>query len=246
MAVGAIKMAIGDFLLTFMWVFCASTLGVATSAIAGAIGVEGSPTLLIMTALIATLVFVFDFIGALLGGATFNPTATAAFYAAGVSKDTLFSMALRFPAQAAGAVGGAMAIMEAMPKEYKHMLEGPSLKVNLHTGAAAEAVLTFLITLAVLIIIVKVPGGSVVKTCLLSVATVALIVPGSAYTGPSMNPANAFGWAYVNKCHDTWEQLYVYWICPFAGAIAAAVVFRVLFPRRKKKQPKSKKSRKVE
>lgn len=246
MAMGAIKMAIGDFFITFMWAFCASTLGVATSAIAGAIGVEGSPTLVIMTALIATQVFVFDFIGALLGGATFNPTATAAFYAAGVSRDSLFSMALRFPAQAAGAAGGVMAIMEAMPKEYKHMLEGPSLKVDLHTGAAAEVVLTFLITLTALIIIVKVPGGSMVKTCLLSVATVALIVPGSDYTGPSMNPANAFGWAYVNKCHDTWEQLYVYWICPFAGALAAAIVFRVLFQKRKKKQPKNKKSRKME
>ncbi|KAL8162609.1 hypothetical protein V2J09_014098 [Rumex salicifolius] len=245
MAAGAIKMAIGDFLLTFVWVFCASTIGLATSSIAGAIGVDGPATLLITTALIATTIVVFDFVGALLGGATFNPTATAAFYAAGVSNDSLFSMALRFPAQAAGAVGGAMAIMEVMPKEYKHMIEGPSLKVNPHTGAVAEAVLTFLITLAALVIIVKVPSGYTVKTCLLSVATMALVVPGSAYTGPSMNPANAFGWAYVNKCHDTWEHLYVFWISPFVGALAAAVVFRALFPqRKKKKQPK--KSRKVE
>jgi len=36
----------------------------------------------------------------------------------------------------------------------------------------------------------------------------------------------AFGWAYVNNWHNTWEQFYVYWICPFIGAILAAWVFR--------------------
>ncbi|KAL8172277.1 hypothetical protein V2J09_024081 [Rumex salicifolius] len=242
MAARAIKLAIGDCLLTFMWVFCAATLGASTSVIAGAIGVKGPITLLITTFLVATLVFIFSAIGEVLGGASFNPTGTAAFYAAGFSKESLFSMALRFPAQAAGAVGGALAIKEVMPEDYKHMLGGPSLKVDLHTGAIAEGVLTFLITLAVLTIIVKVPGGMLVKTWLLSMATVTLVVTGSSYTGPSMNPANAFGWAYVNNRHDTWEQFYVYWICPFIGAIMAAMVFRVIFPQPKKKQPK--KSRK--
>ncbi|KAG5552168.1 hypothetical protein RHGRI_010307 [Rhododendron griersonianum] len=40
----------------------------------------------------------------------------------------------------------------------------------------------------------------------------------------------AFGWAYVNNQHNTWEQFYVYWICPFIGAILAAFVFRTVFP----------------
>ncbi|KAF8401828.1 hypothetical protein HHK36_012774 [Tetracentron sinense] len=40
----------------------------------------------------------------------------------------------------------------------------------------------------------------------------------------------AFGWAYVGNRHNTWEQFYVYWICPFIGAILAAWVFRVIFP----------------
>ncbi|PNY14998.1 aquaporin sip1-2-like protein [Trifolium pratense] len=34
-----------------------------------------------------------------MGGASFNPTGNASFYAAGLGSDTLFSMALRFPAQ---------------------------------------------------------------------------------------------------------------------------------------------------
>lgn len=99
---GAIKAAIGDVLLTFMWVFSASTLGLFTTLIANAIGLHGHqlwPSLCITTSLVFFLVFVFTLIGDALGGASFNPTGTASFYAAGVGPDTLFSMALRFPAQ---------------------------------------------------------------------------------------------------------------------------------------------------
>jgi aquaporin SIP len=39
----------------------------------------------------------------------------------------------------------------------------------------------------------------------------------------------AFGWAYVNHRHNTWEQLYVYWIGPFIGAILAAWTFKAVF-----------------
>lgn len=92
--------------------------------------------------------------------------------------------------QALGAAGGALAIMELMPPKYKHMLGGPSLKVDLHTGAIAEGVLTFVITFAVLFIILRGPRSNLLKTWLLSVSTVSLVMIGSAYTGPSMNPAN--------------------------------------------------------
>ena len=92
--------------------------------------------------------------------------------------------------QAAGAVGGAVAIIEAMPVQYKHMLGGPSLKVDTNTGAIAEGVLTFLMTLAVLFIIIKGPKSMFVKNWMLAISTVSLVVAGTTYTGPSMNPAN--------------------------------------------------------
>ncbi|XP_021830121.1 aquaporin SIP1-2 isoform X1 [Prunus avium] len=229
---GATKAAVGDTVLTFLWISCASTLGLATSFIANAVGVQDLswPPLFITTALVFVLVFVFTFLGDALGGASFNPTGTASFYAAGLGADTLFSMALRFPAQALGAVGGVLAINEVMPQQYKHMLGGPSLKVDVHTGAIAEGVLTFVISFLVLVIILKGPRSPVLKMLLLSVVTVTLVVAGSVYTGPSMNPANAFGWAYLNNWHNTWEQFYVYWICPFIGAILAGWIFRAVFP----------------
>lgn len=92
--------------------------------------------------------------------------------------------------QAAGAVGGALAIMEVAPEQYKHMIGGPSLKVDTHTGAIAEGVLTFVITFAVLLIILRGPKNAIFKTWLLAIATVTLVMSGTAYTGPSMNPAN--------------------------------------------------------
>lgn len=109
------------------------------------------------------------------------------------------------------------------------MLTGPSLKVDLHTGALAEGILTFVITFAVLWIIIKGPSNGVVKTLMLATMTVTMVVSGSTYTGPSMNPINAYGWAYIDNRHNTWEQFYVYWIPSFTGAILAAWVFRFIF-----------------
>ncbi|PKU77780.1 aquaporin SIP1-2 [Dendrobium catenatum] len=239
----AIKAAIGDAFITFVWMMCISTIGAFTSIISSALQLQGVvASLVITTVFIAISVFVFNIVSEILGGASFNPTGNAAFYAAGISGDSLFSMALRFPAQAAGAVGGALAIVELMPSQYKHTLIGPSVKVDLTTGAIAEGVLTFLITFAVLWIMIKGPVNSLVKTLMLSVATVALIVAGSGYTGPSMNPVNAYGWAYINNQHNTWEHFYVYWICPFIGAILAALVFRFLFPLPLPKANKDKKA----
>uniref|UniRef100_A0A0E0JEX4 Aquaporin n=1 Tax=Oryza punctata TaxID=4537 RepID=A0A0E0JEX4_ORYPU len=247
MAMAAVRAAAADAVVTFLWVLCVSTLGASTAAVTSYLRIhEGIHyALLVTVSLLSLLLFAFNLLCDALGGASFNPTAVAAFHAAGLSsspRDTsLFTVALRFPAQAAGAVGGAMAISELMPEQYKHMLGGPSLKVDLHTGAAAELVLTFVITLAVLWIIVKGPRNPIIKTWMLSISTVCLVLTGAAYTGPSMNPANAFGWAYVNNRHNTWEQFYVYWICPFVGAVLAAWVFRAVFPPPAPK-PKAKKA----
>ncbi|XP_011034429.1 PREDICTED: aquaporin SIP1-1-like isoform X2 [Populus euphratica] len=188
---GAVKAAIGDAVFTFMSVFVSSMFGLFTNLIVTALGLQTLvwAPVLANTSLIFTFVFLFNFLGEFLGGATFNPTGTASFYAAGVGGDSLFSMALRFPAQAAGSVGGALAILEVMPVQYKHMLGGPTLQVDLQTGGLAEGVLTFLMTFAVLVIILKGPRSSLVQAWFLATVTVTLVSAGSTYTGPSMNPA---------------------------------------------------------
>ncbi|PKA52672.1 Aquaporin SIP1-2 [Apostasia shenzhenica] len=240
---GAIRAAIGDAVITFFWMFCASSLGVLASIISSALQLHGvAASLGITTALVAVLVFVFNGIAGVMGGASFNPTGNAALYAAGVGADSLFSMAVRFPAQAAGAVGGLLALREFLPPQYKHLLSGPSVKVDLNMAATSEGVLTFFITFAVLWIFIRGPKSSIIQTLMLAVSTVGLMVAGSGYSGPSMNPVNAYGWAYIDNWHNTWGQFYVYWICPFIGAILAAIVFRFFFLLPSKKAKKTKKA----
>ncbi|KAF5458352.1 hypothetical protein F2P56_022385 [Juglans regia] len=229
---GVVKAAIGDAILTSLWVFSAPMMGILTPIIAAYLGLHAIPVagLFIATVLASTLVLLFSLIGKVLGGASFNPSTTVSFYAAGLNPDlSLISMATRFPAQAAGGVGGAMAILRVMPSQYKHMLRGPSLKVDMHTGAVAEGVLTFVLSVALLLIMLRGPKSPLLKVWLLAVTTVGLVVAGSGYTGPSMNPANAFGWAFLNNQHSNWIHFYVYWICPLIGATLAAWIFRFLF-----------------
>ncbi|XP_031497837.1 aquaporin SIP1-2 isoform X1 [Nymphaea colorata] len=236
---GVVKLAIGDALITSLWVFSISTLGPFTSLISSYLQVQPPLTLFVTTTLVFILLFLFTTVGQILGGANFNPTATASFYAAGYGRDSLFSMAIRFPAQAIGAVGGALAIKEFMPAKYKHMLGGPSVKVDLHTGAIAEGVLTFVISFIVLFVLMRGPKSKFLKLWLLAATTVTLVVNGSKYTGPAMNPANAYGWAYVRNRHNTWEQFYVYWICPLIGSVTAALFFRLFFSPPKPKEKKA-------
>ncbi|CAN0914467.1 Aquaporin SIP1-1 [Linum grandiflorum] len=216
-----------------MWVFSVPLLIISSAAVSSSIGAEPKSlaSLFVTVNVAAVFVFFFSTIGALFGGASFNPTTTVTFYAAGLKPDiSLISLAARFPIQAAGGVLGARAIREVLlPTRFRHVLGGPRLKVDLHTGAAAEAGLSFVLCLALLSIMVKGPRNSLVKVWMLAVVTVGLIFAGGKFTGPSMNPANAYGWAYVNDRHKNWDLFYVYWISPIIGAIVAASVFKLLF-----------------
>jgi aquaporin SIP len=177
------------------------------------------------------MITIFGLIGAIFGGASFNPSTTVAFYSAGLSPTTtLLSLAVRFPAQAAGAVAGAKAVIQVMPERFRFMLKGPGLKVNSHTGVLVEGALTFILSFNLLLIMLKGPENMLVKIYLLSLSTMGLVFVGSKFTGPSMNPANAFGWAYVKDWHNDWDLYYVYWIGPLIGATLAGKVFVLLFP----------------
>ena len=101
-------------------------------------------------------------------------------------------------------MGGALAISELMPAQYRHTLAAawPALKVDPHTGALAEGVLTFFVTLAVLWVIVKGPRYTVLRILMLSVSIVSLILAGAEYTGPSMNPANVSILPFLFNLHS--------------------------------------------
>ncbi|KAG6556140.1 hypothetical protein Mapa_002081 [Marchantia paleacea] len=225
-----VKLAIFDGFLSFLWVFLTSCLGAGAHVIAKQLDYEGDRTGIIVGEVVV-LIFSFSLMGKALGGASWNPTAPVAFYAAGAGVDTLFTLAIRLPAMAVGAAAGALAITEVMPDQFRHTIGGPKLKVDLHTGAVAEGILTFTITLVVLWTVLRGPKNGFLKTIIIIVATLFLVAKGGPYTGPAMNPSNAFGWAYVNQKHMSQEHLYVYWVTPFIGALGASAVYRLLFAR---------------
>ncbi|XP_062104667.1 aquaporin SIP1-1-like [Humulus lupulus] len=231
---GVLKEAMADAILTSMWIFSIPFSRILTSIFVSYMGIQLKSFSGLFTSTIVTSLrlLTFNLISRALGGANFNPSTATAFYVAGLKSDvSLISMAARFPAQAAGGVAGVKALLKLMPKEYKGFLRGPSLKVDLHTGAAAEGVLTFVFCFSVLMVVVRGPKSPILKVWSLSYVTTGLYILGSRYSGPSMNPANAFGWAYENNLHNTWEHFFVYWVCSIAGAIVAACFFRVLSPK---------------
>ena len=169
-----IKAAIGDGVLTSMWVFIISTLRIVTTEVALFLGLQplSLAGLIISTILNSFYVLTISFIGRILGGANFNPSTSLSFYTAGLRPDSsLSSMAVRFPAQAYGGAVGVKTLLLVMPSKYNDMLKGPFLKVDLHSGAVAEGVLTFTHNMAIFFVMFKGPRNPFVKVYLLSVTT---------------------------------------------------------------------------
>ncbi|XVF14512.1 hypothetical protein REPUB_Repub09cG0067100 [Reevesia pubescens] len=113
--------------------------------------------------------------------ASFNLTASLTFYAVGLKKDSSFiSLAIRFLAQAAARVVGVKANLQVIPEEYRKTQKGP-LKLDLHTGFLAEGILTFVLSLALLLILFRGPKNPLIKLWLMASSTVGLVTTGSKY-----------------------------------------------------------------
>lgn len=110
------------------------------------------------------------------------------------------------------------------------------MKVDSHTGCAAEGIFTFVLCFTQLTIFTRGPRNMLLKVWMVAVMMVGLVMTGSRYTRPSMNPANEFWWAYMNRWHAIWDLFYMYWdVGPFIGAFLAAATFKMLFPIQKPK-----------
>jgi hypothetical protein len=100
MAMGAVTAAAADAAVTFLWVLLSSALGAGTVAVTSYLSLAHPYAPLLVTAsLLFVLLSAFNLLCDALGGARFSPTDVAAFYAAGLSRPSLFSVALRLPAQ---------------------------------------------------------------------------------------------------------------------------------------------------
>lgn len=232
---GLVKLAVADAAITFLWVVYVAFLRPMTELVVSTMHLQGYEFFVSM-GLLAVNIFLFSWLGGVLGGALWNPTPVLALYSMGVTNDSLFSIAVRYPAQTAGAMGGVFAARELVPPSHKPLLRGPCLMADQNKGILAEFVLTFIITFAVLFAIFKGPNSRFLKNWIIVIATIAVILLGAAYTGPSLNPAHAFAWAYVHGRHNDWEHLLVFWLAPLAGSWVASKAFQFLFRRERPKE----------
>lgn len=159
-------------------------------------------------------------------GAHFNPAVTIAVLVTG--NITLVRAALYIVAQLVGALAAGVALRGVFPESSWGPvgLGIPVVDPGIGIGAAiaVEAVLTVLLVLAVFGTAIdrRAPklGGLAI-----GLAVAADILMGGPLTGAAMNPARWFGPAVAVGNFTDW---YVWWIGPLVGAVAAAMIYRLV------------------
>jgi hypothetical protein len=95
---GLVKIALADGAISFLWVLYVAMVKPMTIFLSTLLNLKGFEFGIVI-GLITLNVFFFGWLGGVLEGAMWNPSPLLAFYSIGASKDSLFTMAVRFPAQ---------------------------------------------------------------------------------------------------------------------------------------------------
>lgn len=105
---------------------------------------------------------------------------------------------------------------------------GATITISPVVGVFLEAILTFFLVNAVLNAAISGRVGSM-SGLSIGLTLIALILVGGPLTGASLNPARTLGPAVAS---GNFSQLWVYFVGPILGAIAAALLYRGLFEAR--------------
>jgi aquaporin Z len=216
---------LGSFLVVFAG---AGSVVVAGSAGGGLVGVALATGLAFAAALTATIP---------LSGGGVNPVLTIAFWIAGrLSTERTLAYVL---AQLVGAILAGFVLRIAVPAAMWQpaALGAPLVARDVGAGRAVllEAVLTFLLTITAFALLVDdrarspAPGG-VALGCVLAAA----ILVAWPLTGAALNPARSLG---PELAGGSWNDWWVYWVGPGAGAVVAAVTYWSVFLRQREAGP---------
>ncbi|MFY9587846.1 MAG: MIP/aquaporin family protein [Actinomycetota bacterium] len=165
-------------------------------------------------------------------GAHFNPAVTIGAWITQKIKST---DALGYiVAQLAGGAVGALLLRACLPaavvKQAKYGVPEVVRGLSNGQGVLIEAILTFFLVWVIFATAID-PDGSFGKIAGLAIGlTVTMgVLMGGLFTGAAMNPARHFGPAIVG---GNWDNWWVYWVGPIAGAIVAAAAYDGLIIRR--------------
>lgn len=233
---GALKLVVADILVSFLWVLSGALVRVLTAVVASHFLQLKSHEEILKWVLMVQVMFIFSWLSKLTNGATYNPVTVLSNAFAENRAESLFTLAVRIPAQAFGSLLGVKYVKFMIPPGG----QGPLLKVDLITGMAVEGVLTFIIVMVSLIVRARGPKSFFLRTWIMSIIKLSLSIVGANFTGPAMNPATAFGWAYSRGQHRTKEHVYVYWLAPLEACLLAVWTFGLLAVPSQKKQRRPK------
>jgi aquaporin Z len=210
-------------LAEFIGVFAICFVGILSITHAGRAG----PGDLVRVALafgltVAVMVACF----ASVSGAHFNPAATCAFLA--VRRISFTDACAYIAAQLVGALAASWLLAalfgtSVVARGCTVLASG----VGAPAGAVLEALATFLLFAAVFGTAVNPAAPRGLFPWAIGLTVTLDIFAIGPLTGASLNPARSFGPALVG---GVWGAHWVFWLGPIAGAVAAALLSRVLYP----------------
>lgn len=203
---------VGTFALVFVGAGSIAVTGVADSNLLGVALAHGFTIAVMVSATMAV------------SGGHLNPAVTIALLVTG--RIHAGNAAGYVAAQCLGGISAAGALVALIPDEVRAVAVGtPMLAdgVGAGTGLVFEAILTFF--LMFVIFGTAVDRRSPKVGGLFIGLTVALdILVGGPFTGAAMNPARHLGPALYAGA-DALSQLWLYWLGPVLGAVAAALLY---------------------
>jgi aquaporin Z len=166
-----------------------------------------------------------------ISGGHFNPAVTLGFLVTRRMSPLLG--AIYWVVQFGAAVLAALLLAWVLPAQPQDArgIGAPILGSGVNAGQAVvvEAVLTFFLVWVIFATAAD-PRGAFKQIAGLAIGlTITMnVLMAGALTGAAMNPARAFGPQLVDR---RWDDFWVWYIGPFAGAVIAAVVYDLLYLR---------------
>ncbi|CAO1947407.1 unnamed protein product [Urochloa humidicola] len=219
------KAAVSEFICMLIFVFAGSGSGMAFSKISG--GGATTPAGLVAVSLAYTLALIAAVsVGANISGGHVNPAVTFGAFVGG--NMSLVKAVVYWVAQLLGSVVACLLLRIATGGELAVGASSLCPGVGTWNAVVLEMVMTFGLVYTVYATAVDPNKGDlgVIAPIAIGFIVGANILAGGPFDGASMNPAASFGPALVS---GVWENHWVYWLGPFAGAAIAALVYDILF-----------------
>jgi MIP family channel proteins len=217
---------LAEFIGTFAFVF----IGAGAAAVVGTgAGLNGIAAIAFAHGL---TIMVFAFAYGNLSGAHFNPAVTVGVVAAramSISDAVAYIISQLVAAACAalllGAVLGGAATGLGRPELAQNIVLGATtLTITPAAGFVIEAVLAFFLVVVVLTTAVAGSAGNFAPIAIGMTVTLNIMMAGSL-TGANFNPAISLGPMIAT---DNFNDAWLYVIAPIAGAIAAALIHKLL------------------